>query len=68
MEYDSDRVHALAKGVGAPFAGKRVATIAIPADWNALVKRDAQRAREEQTRVREEFKRAFAEAIDLCGI
>jgi predicted GNAT superfamily acetyltransferase len=64
---DSDRVHALAKGAEAPFAGKRVATIVVPADWNALVKRDAQRAREEQTRVREEFKRAFADRLVCAG-
>ena len=64
---DSDRVHALAKGLEAPFEGKRVATIAVPADWNALVKRDAQRARAEQTRVREEFKRAFADKLICAG-
>lgn len=63
---DSDRVHALAKGSEAPFEGKRVATIAVPADWNALVKSDPQRAREEQTRVREEFKRAFAGKL-ICA-
>lgn len=65
---DSDRVHALAKGIEAPFAGKRVATIAVPADWNALVKRDAERARDEQTRVREEFKRAFADRLICAGL
>jgi predicted GNAT superfamily acetyltransferase len=65
---DSDRVHAFAKGDAAPFAGKRVATIAVPADWNALVKSDAQRAREEQTRVREEFKRAFADRLICAGL
>lgn len=64
---DSDRVHALAKGSDAPFAGKRVATIAVPADWNALVKRDAQRARDEQTRVRDEFKRAFSDGLVCAG-
>src|SRR5215213_132965 len=64
---DSARVHALAKGTEAPFAGKRVATIAIPTDWNALVQRDVQRAREEQTRVREEFQRAFAEQLICAG-
>src|SRR6185503_2602889 len=42
---DSTRVHALAKGADAPFAGKRVTTIAIPTDWNALLKQDAGRAR-----------------------
>ena len=65
---DSARVHALAKGAEALFAGKRVATIAIPADWNALVKRDVQRARDEQTRVREEFQRAFADRLVCAGL
>jgi predicted GNAT superfamily acetyltransferase len=65
---DSDRVHALARGAEAPFEGKRVATIAVPADWNALVKRDAQRARDEQARVREEFKRAFADGLVCAGL
>ena len=64
---DSARVHALAKGAEAPFEGKRVATIAIPADWNVFVKRDVQRARDEQTRVREEFQRAFAQGLVCAG-
>jgi predicted GNAT superfamily acetyltransferase len=66
-EIDSARVHALAKGAETPFEGKRVGTIAIPADWNALVKHDAQRARDEQTRVREEFQRAFGEKLICAG-
>jgi predicted GNAT superfamily acetyltransferase len=65
---DSERVHALAKGAEAPFEGKRVATIAVPADWNALVKRDHQHARAEQMRVREECKRAFAEGWVCAGL
>jgi predicted GNAT superfamily acetyltransferase len=65
---DSDRVHALAKGDAVPFAGKRVATIAVPADWNALLKQDAQRARDEQMRVREQFKRAFADRLICAGL
>src|ERR1041385_6721415 len=64
---DSPRVHALAKGMATPFAGKRVRTIAIPADWNALVKHDVERARAEQTRVRQEFQRAFAEKLICAG-
>ena len=64
---DSARVHALAKGAEAPFEGKRVATVAIPADWSAIVKRDPQRAREEQARVRDEFKKAFAEKLFCAG-
>ena len=66
-EIDSARVHALAKGEESPFEGKRAGTIVIPADWNALVKRDVQRARDEQTRVREEFQKAFAEKLICAG-
>jgi len=64
---DSARVHALAKGGAVPFEGKRAGIIAIPTDWNALVGRDVQRARDEQTRVRDEFKRAFAERLVCAG-
>jgi predicted GNAT superfamily acetyltransferase len=64
---DSARVHALGKGIETPFAGRRAGTIAIPADWNALVKRDVPRAREEQARVREEFRRAFADKLICAG-
>jgi predicted GNAT superfamily acetyltransferase len=64
---DSARVHVLAKGIETPFEGKRVGTIEIPADWYALVKRDVQRARAEQARVREEFQRAFAEGLICAG-
>ncbi|HYV83399.1 MAG TPA: GNAT family N-acetyltransferase [Pyrinomonadaceae bacterium] len=64
---DSDRVHALGKGTDAPFEGKRAGTIAIPTDWNAFLKRDAQSARDEQTRVREEFKRAFSNRLVCAG-
>lgn len=63
---DSPRVHALAQSAESPFAGKRVATIAIPNDFPALVNRDVQQARAEQARVREEFKRAFADRL-ICG-
>ena len=66
-EIDAPRVHALAKGIETPFEGKRVRTIEIPAEWNALVKRDVHRARDEQTRVREEFKRAFAGGLICAG-
>lgn len=64
---DSARVQAHANGEESPFAGKRVATIAIPTDWSALVKRDAARARDEQTRVRAEFNRAFADRLVCAG-
>jgi predicted GNAT superfamily acetyltransferase len=60
-------VHELAQRTEAPFAGKRVATIAVPTDWNALLKRDVERARAEQTRVREEFHKAFGEKLICAG-
>jgi predicted GNAT superfamily acetyltransferase len=64
---DSARVDALGKGADAPFEGKRAGTIAVPTNWNAFRKRDAQRARDEQTRVREEFKRAFVNGLVCAG-
>ena len=64
---ESDRVAALAAGVVAPFAGKLVTTVAIPAEWSALLKRDPQRARDEQARVRDEFMKAFAEGLICAG-
>jgi predicted GNAT superfamily acetyltransferase len=64
---DSDRVHALGKGAEAPFEGKRAGTIAVPADWHSFLKRDAGRARDEQARVREEFKQAFAYGLICAG-
>jgi predicted GNAT superfamily acetyltransferase len=64
---DSARVHAFAKGEESPFAGKRVGMIAVPTDWNSLLKHDAARARDEQTRVREEFKKAFSNRLVCAG-
>src|SRR5690349_654017 len=37
---DSERVRALAAGAVVAFAGKQVGSIAIPAQWNALVKNE----------------------------
>jgi predicted GNAT superfamily acetyltransferase len=64
---DSARVHALANRSEVEFEGKRVTTIDIPTDWNTLVKRDAQRARDEQARVRAEFRRAFEDKLICAG-
>ena len=65
---DSDRVRALASGAAAPFEGKPVATVAIPAQWSALVKSEPQRALEEQARVRAEFKKALGEGLICAGL
>src|SRR5919205_148962 len=47
---NSDRVCALASGSAAPVEAKPVVTVAIPLEWAPLVKRDPQRARDEQAR------------------
>ena len=65
---DSDRVRALASGVASPVEGKPVATVAIPAQWSALVKTDPQRALAEQARVREEFKAALDQGLICAGL
>ena len=65
---DSDRVRALASGAAAPFEGKPVVTVAIPAQWSALVKSEPQRALQEQARVRAEFKKAFGEGLICAGL
>lgn len=63
----SPRVLALAARAVAPVEAKPVATVAIPAEWNALVKQDAARARDEQARVRDEFKKAFDQQLICAG-
>lgn len=40
-------------------------TISIPNDWNVLVKQNPVKAIAEQSRVKEEFRRAFAENL-IC--
>lgn len=62
----SERVTALASGIASPVAAKPVTSIAIPAEWTALVKQDPKRARDEQARVREEFTNAF-EQRQICA-
>src|SRR5215207_8630624 len=66
-QISSDRVCTLATGVAAPVAGKPIATVAIPSDWSALVKRDPPRAVAEQARVRDEFTRLFARKLICAG-
>jgi predicted GNAT superfamily acetyltransferase len=65
---DSDRVRALASGAAAPVEAKPVVTVAIPAQWSALVKSEPQRASAEQARVREEFKKALDQGLICAGL
>jgi predicted GNAT superfamily acetyltransferase len=62
----SPRVVALGSGLTHTLEAKPVASVAIPAEWSALVKRDPQRARAVQARVRSEFKKLFAEGL-VCA-
>jgi len=63
---DSARVRGLASGVSGVIDSEPDASIAIPSEWTALVKQDPQRARDEQARVRAEFKTALAQGL-LCA-
>jgi len=62
----SPRVVALGSGLTQEIDVEPVASVAIPSEWNELVKRDARKAREVQARVREEFKRLFAQGL-VCA-
>ena len=63
----STRVAALASGSPLPVQAQPAAAVAIPTEWNAFVKRDAGRARDEQARVREEFQQALAQGLVCAG-
>lgn len=65
-DLNSPRVVALGSGETPAIVATPVASVAIPAEWSALVKRDPQRARDVQARVREEFKRVFAQGL-VCA-
>ncbi|HEY2960896.1 MAG TPA: GNAT family N-acetyltransferase [Pyrinomonadaceae bacterium] len=65
-ELKSPRVAALASGLTPAIEVKPVASVAIPAEWSALVKRDPHRAREVQARVRTEFQQLFAKGL-ICA-
>ena len=64
---DSERVRELANGSAVQFRGEQVGSVSIPAQWHALVKSDPDRALAEQARVREEFKKAFAQGLICAG-
>ena len=64
---DSERVRALASGSAVAIDGAPAATVAIPAEWTALVKQDPHRALDEQARVRAEFKQALDRKLICAG-
>ncbi|HEU4433877.1 MAG TPA: GNAT family N-acetyltransferase [Pyrinomonadaceae bacterium] len=65
---NSPRVVTLGEGRAHTIDAQPVKTIAIPTEWSAVVKRDAQEARDMQTRVRNEFQAAFAEQLVCAGL
>jgi len=66
-QLDSPRVEALARGARPAEAGDPAASVAIPADWGALLHADPARARREQLRVRREFQDALAAGLVCAG-
>lgn len=64
---ESEKVKKLEKGEKFEESGAVVKTIEIPNDWNALVKKNPERAVAEQTRVKAEFQNAFAENLICKG-
>ncbi len=62
-ELQSPRVIELASGAPVTAPANPAATIEIPADWNNLIKQDANAARREQVRVRSEFLEAFRKGL-----
>ena len=63
---DSERVTSLENGSEFNIIAKPIAAVAIPNNWTELVRKDVQKAREEQLRVRTEFQKAFAEGL-VCA-
>lgn len=62
---ESEKVEKLSKGEKFIETGDVKQTIEIPNDWNALLKSDAKFAKGEQTRIKNEFQKAFAEGL-IC--
>ena len=66
-DLNSERVTLLASGGRPQALGPPVATIEIPPNWPIMLREDAKVAREEQLRVREEFKRALDAGLVCAG-
>ncbi len=64
---ESEKVKMLAKGEKFIEQGEVVQTIGIPNDWNALLKSSAKKAIDKQTRIKEEFQKAFADNLICRG-
>jgi len=63
----SPKVETLSRGETFTHPTKPVRSVAIPAEWSALIRNDVAKARAEQVRVRTEFKKAFSEGLVCAG-
>lgn len=63
----SSRVERLARGEPATLSDDPQSSIAIPANWNALIKENPTRAKQEMERVRNEFQNAFESGLVCAG-
>jgi predicted GNAT superfamily acetyltransferase len=66
-ELESEKVCALSKGENYFEKRKIVKSIEIPNDWNDLVNKKPGKAFDEQNRIKEEFRKAFAENLIAVG-
>jgi len=66
-QLQSRRVIDLARGAAGGAISNPDAVIQIPAEWSKLIKQDPNLAKQEQLRVREEFKGAFAAGLVCAG-
>lgn len=64
---DSPHVASLARGESPAMRCTPAASVEIPPHWSALIREDAQAARREQVRVRDEFQRALAAGLVCAG-
>ncbi len=65
-QLQSRRVIDLARGSVAGVITNPDAVIHIPADWSKLIRQNSDEARQEQLRVRQEFRNAFAAGL-VCA-
>ena len=61
------RVTALSAGKPMSIEATPATAVAVPTEWNTFVKREPQRVRDEQARVRSEFKAALAQGLVCAG-
>lgn len=66
-ELESEKVIALSNGEIYTEESELIKSIEIPKDWNLLLKSDAETAKNEQDRIKNEFQNAFSEGLICKG-